>query len=232
MLTLREIPKLTTTPQRLLAVASNPLLLPLRPTVEAIEREMQTLPHLRDDRRLVAKGMKRRNEDARRTLTAAEAIGRLPAENEAVHLAIGGRFALWNVVPAVLKLAGVKIEALTVATLGFSRSNIDDLCELLDAGQIGTASLLCSHYFKGTSEEIYTHAEAELSKRPGARFLSCRQHAKLLLIELANGSTVTVESSANLRSCKNIEVMTLIGSGEVYRFHKTWIDDLFAEAGQ
>ena len=31
-----------------------------------------------------------------------------------------------------------------------------------------------------------------------------------------------------LRSCKNIEQITLIGSPEVYAFHVGWIDSLFA----
>jgi hypothetical protein len=220
---------LTPTTTRVLPTSINPLLSP-RPTVAVLEDDMRRLPHLREDRRLIVKEQRRRVEDARRTKTASEAIGRLPTPDEAVHLAISGRFALWNVVPAVLELAECRIETLTIATLGFSRGNVDDLCSLIDAGQIANVSLLCSHYFKGTSNGIYEHAEAELAKRPVARFLSCRQHAKLLLLRLEDGQTITVESSANLRSCKNIETMTLIGSPEVYHFHKQWIDELFAEA--
>lgn len=216
---------------RKLAIGANPILFP-RTTTASVERDMQRLPHLHEDRRQVVKDTKRRCEDARRTKTAAEAIGELPGEGEAVHLAIGGTYALWNVVPAMLSLAGCRIDTLHIATLGFSKANIDDMAALLDAGQIGAVSLLASHYFKGTSNGIYEHAVEQLAKRPGTRFLSCRQHAKLLLVALADGRTITVESSANLRSCKNVETMTLIGSPELYQFHRSWIDSLFTEAGQ
>ncbi len=234
MLQLSENPLLKPQPATagMPAIRLNPILHPRCTSAAAAERELHGLPHLHGDRRLVVKEIKRRCEDARNTKTAAEAIGRLPAADEAIHLAISGRYALWNCVPAILALAECSIDILHVATLGFSKSNIDDMAELLDAGQIGAVSLLASHYFKGTSTGIYEHAVEQLAKRPGTRFLSCRQHAKLLLIALADGRFVSVESSANLRSCKNIETVTLIGSPEVYRFHRSWIESLFAEAGR
>jgi hypothetical protein len=99
-----------------------------------------------------------------------------------------------------------------------------------DAGQIGDVRLLCSHYFKGTSKDIYFHAVGEFAKRPGMEFLSIRTHAKIALLALANGRRLTIESSANLRSCKNIEQATLFAGDDLYHFHRTWIDSLFLAA--
>jgi hypothetical protein len=211
----------------MLTISANPLLNPTRISVAGVESDLKRLPHLNGDRRHVAKEAKRRYQDARQAQDAIAAISRLPDPDEAIHLAISGRFALWDLVPAVLTLAGCNIAELRIATLGFSKRNIDSLCQLLDSGKIGKAALLCSHYFKGTSGDIYEHAVTELSAR-GAAFISLRQHAKLLLMQLTDGRTVSVESSANLRSCKNIETMTLIGDPGVYRFHAGWIDELFA----
>jgi len=212
-----------------LQFSNNPILNPsAAPSVANIESDLRRLPHLASDLRVSVKHLRRSWRDARKVLTAAEAIGTIPAADESLHLAISGRFALWNVVPAVLKLASTPISELRIATLGFSKKNIGELCSLLDEGQIGHAKLLASHYFKSTSGDIYEHARTELEKRPDrATFLSLRNHAKLLLMKLADGRTVSVESSANLRSCKNIEQMTLIGDPGVHDFHAGWIDGLF-----
>lgn len=214
----------------ILKLSRNPLLDP-RPSLAGIERDLHALPHITDDRSYRTRQTRRRFRDARREQSAVAAIGELPDTDEALHLLISGRFALWHMVPAMRELSGERIEELRIATLGFSRDNIDALCSMLDAGQIDRVWLLCSHYFKGTSEEIFTHAQQQLARRPShASFLSRRTHAKLLLLKLPDGRTFTVESSANLRSCKNIEQITILGSPEVYAFHRAWIDELFAAA--
>lgn len=211
----------------MLTLSANPLLHP-RGQV-AIESELRRLPHLRADRRHDARLTRRLFRDARKIKSAVEAVGKIPDADEALHLVVSGRFALWHFVPAVLALAARPIEELRIATLGFSRANIAALCDLIDAGRIGRASLLCSHYFQGTSAETYSYAERELGRRSAARFVSLRSHAKLVLLRMDDGRTVTIESSANLRSCKNIEQCTVIGSPQVHDFHAGWIDQLFAE---
>jgi hypothetical protein len=51
-------------------------------------------------------------------------------------------------------------------------------------------------------------------------------------MKLSDGQQLSVESSANLRSCRNIEQMTLINSPSLHKFHARWIDQLFAEAAE
>ena len=197
--------------------------------IRQLEAEMATMPHLTADRRLELSGLARSYADCRRIDYAAEAIERLPGPTEAWHVVVCGKFALWDLVPAAYRLAGT-IDTLHIATLGFSKSNIAELCRMLDMGRIRGARLLCSHYFKGTSKPIYEYATQELTTRPAAAFLSIRTHAKILLLSMANGQTLTVEASANLRSCQNIEQLTLYGAPDLYRFHRGWIDQLFTEA--
>ena len=212
----------------MLELSTGPTLRPsVNPLTHGVEAEMERLPHLSGDRRHTLRGVRRNFRDARKIKSAAEAIGELPQQDEALHLAVSGRFALWHMVPAALSLARCGIAELRIATLGFSQRNISDLCGLLDAGKVAKTWLLCSHYFKGTSGPAYQFASDELGKRKSARFLSLRTHAKLLLMRFTDGRTISVESSANLRSCKNIEQMTLIGCPAVYDFHVGWMDELF-----
>jgi hypothetical protein len=194
-----------------------------------VEQELLSRPHLDGDRRFVRRNHKANLRDARQAKTAAEAIGQLPAPDESVHLVISGRFALWDMVPGLLKMTAATIDALHLVTLGFSKRNVSALCDLVDVGAIGKAWLLCSHYFSKTSAPTYDFAAEQLAKRPDRMsFLSVRTHAKLVVIALGDGRRFTIESSANLRSCKNIEQASLFGCPALYDFHRAWIDELFA----
>ncbi len=182
----------------MLTLSANPILAPRQPIgkhVGAIEQDLLHKPHLQADRRFSRREHKADLRDARQAKTAAEAIGKLPGPTGAVHLVISGRFALWDMVPAIIDMTGATIDALHIATLGFSKRNINKMATLVDAGTIGQAWLLCSHYFAGTSEPIYNHAVDELAKRPERmHFLSIRTHAKVVLIALSDGRRVVIES--------------------------------------
>lgn len=209
-------------------IASRPESPIVHRSASRVEQEMGRRPHLEADRRLARRTHRADLRDSRQAKTAAAALGDLPGPAGAVHIIISGRYSLWDCVPAIIEKAG-KIERLHVATLGFSKRNIDAMATRLDVGDVGTLRLLCSHYFANTSAEIYGHAEAELGRRhPRAEFLSLRTHCKLVLAKMKHGRTFTLESSANLRSCKNIEQLSIIGSPALYAFHAAWIDDLFA----
>jgi hypothetical protein len=164
--------------------------------------------------------------DARRLGNALEHIGHLPEPGEAFHLVTRGKYSLWHVVKATLHLAApATIDRLTVATLGFSKSNLEEMLDLLDRRQIGTVDFLFSVYFKSNERELCQRLAHELTTR-GQRVVACLQHAKVVLMELSDGRSFTVESSANLRSCASIEQITMTHDAELTAFHRAWIDEL------
>jgi hypothetical protein len=181
-----------------------------------------------NDRRLVTHERKRALRDARQARTAAEAIGRPPAEGEAVHLVIDGRYSLWDLVPALQELTRANFRTLHLSTLGVNRRTVSQLCEMFDAGVIGKAWLLCSHYFSKADAADFTFAQTEFKKRPGMRVHASRTHAKICLIHTADGHRFTIESSANLRSCKAIEQATIFAGRALHDFHRRWIEGVFA----
>lgn len=163
--------------------------------------------------------------DLRTRPEAIRHLERLPEAGESLHAIISGTYALWDLVPAIIERSGQRIDALHIATLSFSTANAKDLLDLLDAGQIGTAALLVSHYFKATNQSIYDYLIPQLVRR-GQKVLAMRTHCKLLLVALADGRRFTVESSANLRSCKNIEQFVMTQDQGLYQFHRDWMEKL------
>ena len=195
---------------------------------ELAGHEQDARRELRGDRAYRRTLTKRTMVDARQTANAVAHIGRLPAPGETIHLVCAGGYSLYHHIEAVLQIAApVTIRYLGIATLGFSRENLERLIALLDAGTIGRLDFLYSVYFRSNEREICERLAHELTTR-GQRVLSMRTHCKLLLIELGDGrDAYTIESSANLRSCKNLEQSTFTNHVGLLQFHRRWLDELF-----
>jgi hypothetical protein len=132
-----------------------------------------------------------------RAAKATAQLERLPEPGESVHCVLKGNFPLAAFVPAVIDLTGGEpIERLTIATLGFSKRNVDDFAALIADGLLKDLAIVCSHYFSAVDAPIMAHFTATLPQCP---CVPLRTHAKVLAIETA-GQFLTVESSANLRS--------------------------------
>jgi hypothetical protein len=196
---------------------------------ELVGLEKDAARQLVADQRHVRREAKHILLDARRLQNAIEHIGRLPEPGEAYHLVTAKRYSLWNVIQATLQLAApATIAYLGIATLGFSKQNLDELLAAIDAGQIGKVDFLFSVYFKSNERESCERLAHELTTR-GQRVVAMLTHAKVLLIELTDGRSYVVESSANLRSCSSIEQITITADADLLAFHRTWMDSLFQE---
>lgn len=161
---------------------------------------------------------------------AARHVERLPEPGGSIHAIMRGNYHAWDLVPAVLKLAApATIEYLGVATLGFNRSNAQDLVELLDAGKVKKVDFICSCYFRSTSGDEFAFLYEQLIARD-QRVVAIRSHAKIVLFELSDGRRLVIESSANLRSCSNLEQFALTHDAELLAFHKSWIRTLIDKA--
>lgn len=165
--------------------------------------------------------------DAEATLSAADAIGTLPEPTEAIHMRIGWRHSMGDVIPAVLKLSGGTIEELHVATLTFSKVNSIDWSALLDQKKIGSLTVVCSQYFQKTSPHIYDPAAAMFSTR-AVRMIPIRSHCKILLFRLSDGRLITVTGSSNTRSAKTTEQMEMFADPKAYHFHHDWFMKVIA----
>jgi hypothetical protein len=208
----------------MLKLAQNPLLKPPTPTAGAETH----LPNAHVLRR--ASG-KRQTIHALNVSNAARELDRLPAVDESIHVVMRGNFHGWDVVPAVLRLATpATIATLIVATLGFNRQNAAELLDLIDAARIGRVAFLCSVYFQRSCPAEFGILAAGLQQR-GQRITAARSHAKVIGFDLSDGRKIVVESSANLRSCRNIEQFCMTQSADLYHFHARWIGEVI-DAGE
>jgi hypothetical protein len=163
--------------------------------------------------------------DLSKVRRAAAALRTMPGPGEYVHLIVGQEFCGFDLLPAFLELTKARrFDNLYLTTLGFSRDNLAQLGALLDAGRIQPRKLriLCGDFFRRADSALWDIGRL-LAKERGFVFRSFRNHTKLILAELA-GRFFVVESSANLRSCQNLEAFTLTQSKRLFQFHAGWIE--------
>lgn len=185
--------------------------------------EVDVNARLDGDRRHVRTPTRRLFIDYRPNPQAYKHLDPLPALGESLHGVISGKYALFELIAALIEKTGQSIEDLTIATLSFSKANAGDLLGMLDAGQVKRVSMLISYYFKSTSRPIYDALIPQLRER-GMKVLAMRTHCKILLMKMEGGACYVAESSANLRSSVNVEQFVLTQCPALYAFHHGWIE--------
>lgn len=188
---------------------------------------------LEADRVHIRRPARRRAFNALHVANLAKALERLPAAGETWHIVCKGNWPAWAMVPRAIELAaaggqGQRVRWLGIATLGFSRDNADELLGLLDDGTVARADLLYSCYFKTNEDTLTSYLEHAIRQR-GQRCKAIRTHAKIIAMDLettAGPAALVVESSANLRSCRNVEQFTITNDAGLLAFHRDWIDQL------
>jgi hypothetical protein len=149
------------------------------------------------------------------------------AEGDRLHAIICGNFVFCDLLTAIAwESPGLR---LAVATLSFSRRNIDSLILALDAGHLSHFEIILSHYFKSTSKDLFTAMERDLRPRPDCRIAVGRTHCKVALLSgPALPVPIVIESSANLRSSGNLEQISAFADTALHAFHRATFDLLLA----
>lgn len=156
-------------------------------------------------------------------------IGSLPKPGEQLITIMDGTFHGWDFVAAVLKLSGVTIAHLRVATLGFNTIQARHLAEMLDAGKIAKATFLVSEYFECSNKGEFNTLRTVLEDR-GHRVTSNRNHCKLLLFELSDGRKLAAHGSLNLRTCNAFEQIAIAAGDDLHDFFAAYVDQWFSDA--
>ena len=93
----------------------------------------------------------------------------------------------------------------------------------LDAGQVGSLTLLASIFFRSHNGELWAETLAEFRKR-GQRAACCHSHAKVVSLSFASGAKLAIEGSANL--CGNgsgREQFCLVNDAALCDWHARWV---------
>jgi hypothetical protein len=155
----------------------------------------------------------------------AESLPVLPRPGEALHLLMTGRYDLTAILDVILGRLG-PCQRLRIATLSFNARNVAELSAWLDAGRVGSLTLLASSFFRENSRPEWLAAVNELRQARGVRLAAARNHAKVITLDWKGGACLVAEGSANLRTNSNQEQLTLINDRALCVWHGAWMDAL------
>jgi hypothetical protein len=157
---------------------------------------------------------------------AAELLDHLPNEGESLHCLLLGYFDLCNLLLAFLERVGMPCDVLRIATLSASKRNVSELAALLDSGAVRRLDFLTSDFQKEHDTDIFEMAISELSVKRGQKVAAARSHCKLITLTFENDRRYVFHGSANLRTSRNSENVTLCRSAEVHGFYDTYLADV------
>jgi hypothetical protein len=183
------------------------------------------------DRRYVRKPIRRTYHNASRTSSAVDALRGLPASGETWHYLMPGSYDSFDLIDAMLEHAGdASINDLYLATLGFNASNARRLIEMLNVGKVGRCCMVTSTYYESDHKEADTcYKLAQELPRHGGWYCATRSHAKIIAAAFDDGRHFVIESSANLRSCRNLEQFAISHDAGLFDFHRTWMEEVYRE---
>lgn len=160
--------------------------------------------------------------------TASELLPDLPEKGEVVHALMLGTFDLAQVITATVPRLPV-LRHLRIATLCFSNRNTAELLSLLDTRPELRLTVLVSNFFKEHNKKLFEFFAEELQEHPTARLASARSHCKVVCFDIADDDALVFEGSANLRTNKNREQLTVFRDRQLHEWHRSWIDELVSK---
>jgi hypothetical protein len=167
--------------------------------------------------------------NARRVAGIREAkaiLEHLPQPGESLHAIVTARLDLSDVVTALLESVGSKCERMAIATLGYNQKNLAAMLGWLDTGRVGSLALVASIFFRSHKGDLWDETLREFRSR-GQRAACCHSHAKVVAMAFANGTSLSLEGSANL--CGNgsgREQFALFNNADLAAWHSDWITEL------
>lgn len=157
---------------------------------------------------------------------AARDVGLL-AKGDHVDMIVSGNFIAGDFLEAYLAENGLMAQEMIISTLSMSRDNVDSLRNIQLSTLAGSMGLIISSYFfanerRAGIEDIIK----QLGQDPRFFFAAAGIHTKITLIRTVCGMALTFGGSANLRSSRNIEQITIDNDEAIYQHHRAWMAEI------
>ena len=150
------------------------------------------------------------------------------SENKRTYAWLDGTF-IYGEIPEALGESGHPVRRAWITSLGMSEENADSFYNCFYLYGLEKLSLLLSAYFYshekyGIIPYIYNKLDLEIETEPD-KWEPCFQvgyfnmHAKIMCLELYDGTKLTIHGSSNLRSSSSIEQIMVETDPELFDFN-------------
>lgn len=145
--------------------------------------------------------------------------------NEEQHFIVQGDFIAGDFIEALLKVKNVTCNEMYISTLSLSQNNIDSLKLLINGNYIKDLTIMISNYFYSHEKNnLVKYMLKELDVNNNFDLLVCRNHTKIILLQISN-IYIVISGSSNLRSSNCLEQLIIQENKELYDFYKQFFND-------
>lgn len=159
---------------------------------------------------------------------ADELIDRITLEpGDCNYALVSGQFVFGDFVTRLIERKNAHVLKMHIATLSMSEENIMNLASLIQGDYIDRLDLLISAYFYAHERNnmipmIYQHLDHDNKFQLAVVSI----HAKIVLLQTEGGKYITIHGSANLRSCDNVEQVSIDVDKDLYDFNAVFLDSV------
>ena len=150
------------------------------------------------------------------------------AEGQTTHALLSGNFIFGDFLEALAVENGVKFKKLTFSTLAMSDENVMSLSNMLKTGWLESLDMVLSSYFWAHNRQNAAFIYEYLCDPYPARLAIAGIHTKVALIETGK-SKIVIHGSANMRSSRTVEEITIEHNPELFNFHNEWHQEILDE---
>lgn len=154
-----------------------------------------------------------------------EECGQAILDGERVDALLSGNFIYGEIFEALAVERLVRIEDLTLSTLSIGQENVDSLHNMLTTGFLGTLNIVVSDYFWSHNRHNAGYVYENLDVDDRFQLAVAGTHTKVALLSIA-GRKIVAHGSANLRSSRSVETVTIETNPALFDFHMAWHKDI------
>lgn len=150
-------------------------------------------------------------------------------DGEHVFAIVSGNFIAGDFIEAYLVENDLYAEEIIIATLSLSQENVDSLKNIIEWERTDRLGLLVSDYFFAHERKDGIEYIIKTLEYNGFLLAAAAIHTKITLIKTLCGKFLVIGGSANLRSSRNVEQITIDNCKELYDFNREWIVGLLKQ---
>lgn len=138
-----------------------------------------------------------------------------------VDALLSGNFIFGDLIEAFAVETNAYIDDLTLSTLSFSEENVQSLRNLMVGGYLDQLNIVVSDYFWSHNRINAPAIYEALDMGDRFQLAVAGIHTKIALMRIRDRKIV-IHGSANLRSSRSLEAITIETNPDLYDFHMGW----------
>jgi len=148
-------------------------------------------------------------------------VGKRVLRGETVAAVLSGNFIFGDFFEAFAVTQNLLIDELTISTLSVSQENVDSFQNLFNGGYLNKLDLIVSDYFWSHNRHNAPYIYKSLDIGDRFQLAVAGIHTKIALMRVGD-KKIIISGSANLRSSRCLEEITIQTDPDLYDFHNAW----------